>query len=186
VWTKSDYYISIYFGRLNQIIFKKLDLGLLFFKHLRDLLYIYIQYFKNVISQLTNKFVFLNFNKSKKYYIYLFLWFLLLPFSSMESFPSLSYGFFANPNFLSLKLFSLLLSLFLPTNSFFSFLYRESSFTLPICACVSLDSSLILSNSHTRWVLRLFNFFFPNFSSCVTSNFDSLSCFRLLWFVAAT
>ncbi|KAL9303392.1 hypothetical protein ACSQ67_020655 [Phaseolus vulgaris] len=68
----------------------------------------------------------------------------------MESSSSLSYGFFANPNFLSLKLFSLLFSLYLPTNSFFSFRFRESSFTLPICACVSLDSALILSNSHTR------------------------------------
>lgn len=178
MWTKSDYFISIYLGRLNQIIFQKTYIS-------DDLLYIYVQYFKNVICQLTTKFVFLNFNKSKKYYIYLFLWFLLLPFSSMESFPSLSYGFFAKPIFLSLKLFSLLFSLFLPTNSFFSFLFRESSFTLPICACVSLDSTLILSNSHKRWVLRLF-IFFSNFSSCVTSIFDSLCCFRFLWFVAAT
>ena len=56
--------------------------------------------------------------------------------------------------------FSKLLSLSLPTNSFFSFLFRESSFALPICACVSVDPALILSNSHTRCVLRPFNFFF--------------------------
>lgn len=83
--------------------------------------------------------------------------------------------------------FSKLLSLSLPTNSFFSFLFRESSFALPICACVSVDPALILSNSHTRCVLRPFNFFFSWFIlRSVTSIFDSSCCFRCLRFVAAT
>jgi len=129
-------------------------------------------YFKILIKVKNNIFIY-------------FLGFFSFLFDLWNPLPSLSYGFFANPNFLSLKLFSLLFSLFLPTNSFFLFLFRESSFTLPICVCVSLDSALILANSHTRWVLRFF-ICFLNFSSCVTSISDFSCCFRCLCFVAAT